>query len=139
LKPQQLSQNRVTCPNCNQNDFCYSCLNIWKQDGLQICGNINCVTYEITQSLENCDVFHPNGLKVDVPLFRACPSCLTLICHVEGACKHMTCPRKDCGIEFCFSCLSIRDLTNIKYKLSSGWSCKGAFDDCEPAPRQILK
>jgi hypothetical protein len=130
-KPDQISQTRVHCSNCEGSDFCYSCTKLWVGGGLQICGNQQCDTNLITETLANCDMIKEVHLaKFNIPSVRACPNCLTLLKHVDN-CKHMKCSRKECGIEFCFSCL--------KKRVDGNWQCSGAYEHCTVAERQKIK
>jgi len=123
-KPENLNQNRVRCIHCNGSDFCYLCLKSWNHSGLQICGSYSCETKVIEDNIKNCEDVTITGTNQVVPRIRACPKCLTIITY-EHACKHMTCPRKDCKHEFCFSCLG-------------KWPCPSSYQPCQPASRQQL-
>jgi len=127
-KPKQINISRVHCQSCENVDFCYSCLKIWKSSGLQICGNEDCQTWTINENIINCgDLTIKEWNNQIVPKMRACPKCLSIIAY-DTACKHMTCAVKECRYEFCFSCLE-------------KWPCKNGVGNgaiCQPAQRQQL-
>jgi len=126
-RPNNLSHFRVKCVLCKGADFCFVCGLQWKGYGMQICGNDDCSTKSINDTLQTCPMKTPDYIKIQVPKFRACPNCITLIGHKEK-CKHMTCYH--CKTEFCFVCLGI--------KQNGAWPCQSHSYECKVAPRQIL-
>ena len=131
-KPPTLNHNRVSCSVCAKNgkalDFCWLCLQTWKNSKNEHCGNVSCgCKKDMVVILKNCPsikIYEAEG----VPSIRACPECNTLINHIEK-CKHMKC--LGCRKEFCFVCLSVK--TNEK------WLCGTYEDSCPIAPRQTEK
>ena len=123
LKPPQLKSERVSCPVCKKFDFCWTCTKKW--EGKEYCGNLNCGNEaDRAKILSNCKT-KPIGSVNNVPEFRACPKCATLINHTT-ACKHIKCTK--CDTQFCFVCL--------KRMQDGKWQCGGAFEVCAVAPRQ---
>jgi len=106
MKPNDLSQNRVSC-DCGGPNFCWTCSKEWQGCGLQICNNPDCDTTKIAEMIATCadkvadkDYLH-GDIEIKMPYMRACPKCLELIEHKEH-CKHMTCPNQKCKLKFCF-------------------------------------
>jgi len=126
-RPNNLTHFRVKCLKCKGSDFCFACGNVWKGNGMQICGYSDCSTIALNDILQNCPMKIPDYVKVQVPKYRACPNCLTLIGH-KDRCKHMECYK--CKTFFCFICLGV--------KSSNGWPCQSHTYECKVAPRQIL-
>lgn len=99
---------RVICGYCKgsgktPNEFCWSCLNEWRNGGNKHCGNADCTTEgDANATLKNCPT-KTIGDARDVPSVRACPNCHALTEHISD-CKHMNC--WGCKYEFCFVCLS---------------------------------
>ena len=127
LKPDDLKTDRVSCVLCSKQkqgyDFCWNCLKQWKTNGDK-CGN-DCHSVEkIIEILALCKLITIGQVK-DVPEFRACPKCATIINHIKD-CKHMKCI--SCLTEFCFICL--------KSQINGKWQCGSFKDICEVAPRQ---
>lgn len=118
---------RLICRVCSADkkrryEFCWTCLHEWKSSGTQKCGNEECDGEDPRlRTLRDCPVKKVIG--VDTPSTRSCPSCGTLIAHVE-ACKHMACP---CGTNFCFICLKVKE---------GSWTCGSFNTKCTSAPRQ---
>jgi hypothetical protein len=128
-KPEDLNTNRVACVICSKkgigSDFCWICMKSWKGGKGEMCGNEECGSKEqFLQILAKCKTKTIGKIK-DVPEFRACPKCSTIINHIT-ACKHMQC--KSCKAEFCFVCLSL--------KKDEKWLCGTYNDVCEVAPLQ---
>lgn len=121
---------RLICRICTKEkgrrfDFCWTCLHEWKSSGTEKCGNEEC-DGEDPRLRTLRDDSTKKVIGVETPGTRACPSCGTLISHIE-ACKHMICP---CGTNFCFICLNVRDGPD------GSWDCGSFNTKCEPAPRQ---
>lgn len=120
------TDKRLVCGTCTaclgrNYEFCWLCLQEWKSDGVDRCGNLDCDDYKpLLAILANCqDKEIIAGVKS--PSKRACPGCSTIIEHAEK-CKHMSCIQ--CKHEFCFICLK-------------PWPCgTDTFEVCTPAPRQ---
>lgn len=75
--------------------ICWVCLKSWKSKESQICGNKNCsTTGEYNKILKTCDTKTIENIS-NVPIYRACPNCYTLIEH-RDACRHMTCIVSKC-------------------------------------------
>merc|ERR1719159_188280 len=108
MRPDGLALFRVSCGGCAGGDWCWLCAGKWRRSGFTVCGNANCGSY-----------------NVEIPEYRACPKCATLIIH-NDACKHMNC---ECGYKFCFVCLKA-------YENGKGWPCGSHRDQCPAAPRQ---
>jgi len=125
-RPNDLSYFRLVCLSCNGSHFCFLCNKKWLGNGLQVCGNQGCGTEQINKVLQNCKMVQPTYIKNEVPQFRACPVCITLIAH-EANCKVMTC--YNCKCKFCFSCLL--------YSKENKYPCD-PYKDCDISPRQIL-
>eukprot|EP01084_Bolivina_argentea_P047450 87436_1 len=121
IKPKTVNQFRVKCTNCNSYDWCYACQQKWKGSGLILCENDNCnAVSTVNKVLQECNMKKLSYVKDGlIPEYRACPTCLQLMVHVD-ACKHMKCKGRDCKTEFCFLCLAVRDP-------KTGWptSCRG--------------
>lgn len=105
--------------------YCWRCKLPWRNPysmflkvGPDVCGNPGCGNNEMrieesVKILQSCGSKTIDGFE-NVPEFRACPNCATVIGHNEY-CKHMTCGRdghvgewvakSGCGHEFCFICL----------------------------------
>jgi len=69
-------------------------------------------------------------LNFRLPSFRLCPNCGLLVEIILNQCKH--CEKcENCGVAFCFSCLSIKNGT---------WICGSEWEKCptSTAPRQHL-
>ena len=120
---------RVSCPMCNNFEFCWNCLRKWiaPGTGYRDCGNVNCNKQDVLQVLKLCDTTTMDYSNISgVPDIRLCPGCGEGIGHKSG-CKHMTCPR--CSHQFCFVCLK-------------KWPCAGDSSDynktCTVAPRQTV-
>jgi len=101
-RAEDLAIFRARCTACKGPDFCWACDKIWKNSGLQICGNDGCPILDIQELLDKCETVEATGSKLQIPKIRACPKCLTFMEHLPG-CKHILC--KGCGWKFCFSCL----------------------------------
>jgi len=121
-RPNALNISRVRCPLCNKADFCFSCNQMWKKGGSQLCGNENCSSTQLQVLLDTCDTTNNFQKAKPCPKFRACPQCLQFVMYRE-ACKHINCPNKECNYEFCLVCLN-------KYPCTSA--------TCEVADRQKL-
>ena len=112
-----LVSNRVVCPACKINDFCYMCLQSWKSLGMKHCGNEECkfLSDYLTNSPWNrkFTLKDPQGKIQDymTPQYRACPHCYLIIQH-RAACKHMTC--RSCATQFCWVCLGVRKIEGFK-------------------------
>ena len=121
---------RLICRICTEDkgkryEFCWVCLHEWKLSGTDKCGNEECDGED--PRLRTLRETPTKGVVgVITPSTRACPSCGSLITHIE-ACKHMVCL---CGTNFCFICLKTRDGPN------GSWSCGTFNSKCDPAPRQ---
>ena len=125
MKFEDVKINRVSCNVCSKSkrgyDFCWICLKKWSLE----CENSRCAsTEDIQKLLTNCKKI-TIGPAVNVPEYRACPKCTTLIEHI-AACKHMKC--KKCQQEFCFVCLSL--------KQDDKWQCGTYSTLCNIAPIQ---
>ncbi|XP_021357815.1 E3 ubiquitin-protein ligase RNF19A-like [Mizuhopecten yessoensis] len=142
-------KNVYLCPNCDEaqqdtcdrsvikcryckHSFCVKC-----QGPVGFAQNI-CTNSECQQSLPNVRNLLRNcsmRTLVDVPncpSVRACPVCSCVIeFDEEDSCKHMSCPRNTCQAKFCFICLKVK--TDTYY-----WPCGGAYEQCDPAKRQIV-
>jgi len=134
-RPHELNKNRVNCSHCKKDDFCWSCGQLWKGKGYQLCGNSSCATEVINKKLQTCPMISPTYLDssakwfpVKMPSIRACPGCLFLIEH-KRECKHMACPA--CKTSFCFVCLGL--------KKDGKWPCGTHETKCSTAPRQQLE
>ena len=125
MKPQDVKINRVSCSVCSKSnkgyDFCWICLKKWS---LECENNLCASTEDLQEILKNCKKI-TIGVATNVPEYRACPKCTTLISHIK-ACKHMKCTK--CQQEFCFVCLSL--------KKNNQWQCGTYSDLCEVAPIQ---
>jgi len=126
-RPDNLTHFRVRCGLCKGADFCFVCGMVWKGHGMQICGHDDCSTKGINDTLKYCPMKTPDYVKIQVPQFRACPNCITLIGHKEK-CKHMKCYH--CKADFCFICLGV--------KTNGAWACQSHTYECNVAPRQVL-
>lgn len=140
-RPEELSNFRVSCTNCKGGDWCFGCEQTWKNNGNILCGNKNCsLVSGINDILQNCPMKKVAYLDCQIPQYRACPTCLAPIEHLK-ACKHMKCKARNCGTEFCFICLAVKDD-------KSGWpkECREGVDksgyshryECKYAPRQYF-
>jgi hypothetical protein len=74
----------MICPvkSCNK-AFCWSCLHDWKTTNNEnVCGNIECGIESVNLLLKTCKTkdLPDSGVK-DVPIFRACPNCKSIIEH----------------------------------------------------------
>ncbi|XP_033725806.1 uncharacterized protein LOC117315633 [Pecten maximus] len=143
--------NIYLCPVCNEAIFsscktAFKCFNCEKSGAsFSFCVRCNrttigenCYNPECQESLPKIRALLKNcGTRtlVDVPncpSVRACPVCHCIIEYDEGeSCKHMTCPRNSCQTKFCFICLKVK--TDKYY-----WPCGGAYQACNPSPRQII-
>ncbi|XP_067850797.1 potential E3 ubiquitin-protein ligase ariadne-2-like [Heptranchias perlo] len=109
---ENVTKNRVNCAICTTKTgsnyrFCWQCLGPWKcsGNGLDACGNSDCVNVEL-ERLKSCPMVSlPNSEIKSCPLVRACPTCGLLIEHTLEGCKYVVCLR--CKVEFCFACLEI--------------------------------
>jgi len=129
-RQENLTIFRIRCGACKGPDFCWACEKVWKNGGLQICGNPECPVADIQAVLTNCELVIASGSQLQIPKIRACPKCLTFVEHTSG-CKHMSC--KGCGWNFCFSCLQTE-----KEKGTGSWVCGTYVDKCTVAERQKL-
>ena len=75
------------------------------------------------------EISDDNGVKLQVPELRVCPSCYTVIMHSEG-CYKITCI--GCRTTFCFICLTL---------VTADSSCGSTFTSfhCQPAGHQVIK
>jgi len=125
FRPDGLAKFRVSCGGCKGGDWCFLCAGKWRGGGFTVCGNEKCATFYVNELLQNCDM-KKASCNVDIPEFRACPSCVAMVQH-DDACKHMTC---SCGHKFCFTCLKAYDKSNRR------WPCGSFSTQCSVAPRQ---
>lgn len=125
---------RTECHICSMSkkfEFCWSCLNGWKNaSDNSVCGNKICnpTNKEMLDILATCNVKSIGDIE-GVPAIRACPKCRIGISHV-GGCKHVYCT--NCQTDFCFSCLRIKE--------GGSWpSGCGSYDSkCKVAKRQTF-
>jgi len=103
FKTSTYNDDRVSCPICFAQDFCWLCEKSWNNTYEP---HINeCPLKPIILEPERKTILaagHIYGVIKDVPLTRLCPRCGFLIQHAE-ACRHMTCLK--CHHEFCLACL----------------------------------
>lgn len=96
-------------------EFCWYCLYPWRN-------NHSCSKDSARHILSSCAKKVIVGVP-ECPSIRACPTCHTLIEHLE-ACKHMDC--LNCKTKFCFICLDVRG--------DNGFKCGSYNTKCSVAP-----
>ncbi|XP_021357794.1 E3 ubiquitin-protein ligase RNF19A-like [Mizuhopecten yessoensis] len=118
---EQGGKSHSFCVKCNRAANGNSCFNNECQESLP----------KVKALLKDCRMRTIIGVP-NCPSVRACPVCQCVIEYEEeDLCKHMTCPKNTCKAQFCFICLKVK--TDKYY-----YPCGGAFEPCQPTPRQII-
>mmetsp|Transcript_54439 Transcript_54439/g.87016 ORF Transcript_54439/g.87016 Transcript_54439/m.87016 type:complete len:215 (-) Transcript_54439:31-675(-) len=139
-RPEEVKNFRVTCTSCKKGDWCFGCEQPWKGSGSSMCGNQNCTLVSgINEILQCCQMKKVSYLHCKIPQFRACPTCLAPIEHIDR-CKHMDCQARNCKTAFCFICLAVKKDGKWPKECNEGVDQPGTAHNyqCQLAPRQYF-